>query len=73
MKVLITGGACFIESDTYDLLLAQGHEAWILDCLDAQIHRGAEARFPAYLPRALSAFAGMYVRSLIMRFVAGGN
>jgi nucleoside-diphosphate-sugar epimerase len=50
MKALITGGAGFMESDTCDLLLAQGHEARILDCLDVQIHGALRGAFSPIRP-----------------------
>jgi dTDP-L-rhamnose 4-epimerase len=46
-RVLITGGAGFIGSHVADLLLSQGHEVRLLDCLASQVH--GEHRRPDYL------------------------
>ncbi|MCW3043586.1 MAG: NAD-dependent epimerase/dehydratase family protein [Actinobacteria bacterium] len=49
MRVLVTGGAGFIGSAVVDLLVAEGHDAVVLDALLPAAHRAT----PAYLnPRA---------------------
>jgi dTDP-L-rhamnose 4-epimerase len=47
-RVLITGGAGFIGSHLTDLLLQNGYEVRILDCLTSQVHGGSGAA-PSYL------------------------
>ena len=46
MKVLVTGGAGFIESHTVDLLVERGFDVRILDNLEDQVHEGEK---PEYL------------------------
>ncbi|MFO1188192.1 MAG: NAD-dependent epimerase/dehydratase family protein [Alphaproteobacteria bacterium] len=62
MKVLVTGGAGFIGSQTVDTLLAAGHDIIVLDVLDPQVHGHCNGK-PANL-------AGPLGRGDI-RFVAG--
>jgi dTDP-L-rhamnose 4-epimerase len=46
MKILVTGGAGFIGSNTCDRLIALGHDVVVLDALTPPVHRGGQ---PAYL------------------------
>lgn len=54
MKVLVTGGAGFIDSHFVDLLLQEGHEVRILDVLGPQVHDGR----PDYLNSAAELVGG---------------
>ncbi|MEX1019988.1 MAG: SDR family NAD(P)-dependent oxidoreductase [Litorilinea sp.] len=47
-RILVTGGAGFIGSHITDALLEKGHEVWVYDNLDAQVH-GENATKPDYL------------------------
>lgn len=47
MRVLITGGAGFIGSHVADKLLSKGHDVWVFDNLDPQVHKTNE--WPDYL------------------------
>ncbi len=54
-RVLVTGGAGFIGSNTVDLLLEKGYEVRILDSLQERVHpRG----WPSYTPPAVDCIQG---------------
>ncbi len=47
MRILVTGGAGFIGSHIVDALIERGHEVWVYDNLDPQVH-GPNATLPDY-------------------------
>lgn len=53
MKILVTGGAGFIGSHSVDELVKHGHEVWILDNMDPQVH-GEASKAPDFKPDYLN-------------------
>jgi dTDP-L-rhamnose 4-epimerase len=61
MRVLVTGGAGFIGSHVVDALVACGHEVFVLDNLDPQVH-GSGATEPLLLRSHVEAQAVRFFR-----------
>lgn len=59
MRILVTGGAGFIGSNTVDALLAKGHEVRILDILQPRVHPRGK---PAYIPAEVEFIQGDVTR-----------
>jgi len=55
MRILVTGGAGFIGSQTCDRLLSLGHEVVVLDALTPPVHRNG---LPVYLSREVNFYQG---------------
>jgi dTDP-L-rhamnose 4-epimerase len=55
MKILVTGGAGFIGSNTCDRLLSLGHEVVVLDALTPPVHRNGR---PTYLSPGADFYQG---------------
>lgn len=55
MKILVTGGAGFIGSNTVDLLLEKGYEVRILDNLQSRVHPRGK---PPWVPNQIEFYQG---------------
>jgi len=68
VRVLVTGGAGFIGSAVVDLLVAEGHDAVVLDVLLPAAHRAT----PAYLnPRAEYVWADLADEAAVISCLRG--
>jgi len=70
-KVLVTGGAGFIGSHIVDLLVQNGCKVYVLDELEAQVHRGRKTA-PEYLhPKAEFIYGDARDKKLVDKLVSG--